>query len=124
MNEVILPRRNAKIFTRETFTRHTNKIITLLILILGGVIIILSAVFLSMTSAAYQKGYELKNLQNQNEELRNENEKFQTELNESQSFQNIQDAKKLKAMSEPNQKQFVTSKRDQTVTKNKKQFSY
>lgn len=112
MNEVILPKRNVKIFSRETFTRQTNKVITMLVMILAGMIIILSAIFISMTSATSQKGYELKLLQNQNEELRLENEKFRTQLNESQSFQSIDDTRKLQTMTEAQQKQFVTSKRE------------
>jgi hypothetical protein len=112
MNEVIFPKRNAKIFSRETFSRQANKIITNLILILGGMIIVLSAVFISMSSATSQKGYELKLLQNQNEDLRVASEKLQTQLNESQSFDQIQNTKKLKEMASPDTRQYVTSKHE------------
>jgi cell division protein FtsL len=111
MNEVILPKRNVKIFSRETFTKQTNRIITMLVIILAGMIILLSTVFISMTSTASQKGYELKLLQNENEELKVNNENLRTQLNESKSFENIDDAKKLKEMQEANQKQFITGKK-------------
>lgn len=112
MNEVILPRRNTKIFSRETFSKQTNKIITTLVLLLGGMIIVLSAVFISMTSVTAQKGYELKGLQDQNEILRVEKEKLKTKLNESQSFIGIEETPKLKEMTAPEAKQFVTSKKE------------
>lgn len=112
MNEVILPKRNVKILNRETFSKQTNKIITTLVLLLGGMIIILSAVFISMTSATSQKGYELKLLQNQNEDLRVEKEKLKTKLDESQSFSEIEETSKLKEMTAPEAKQYVTSKRN------------
>lgn len=113
MNEVILPKRNVKIFSRETFSRTTNKTITMLVLTLGGMIIILSAIFITMTSATSQKGYELKQLQLENEQLQTESEKLRGEVTDSRSFQSVEDAGKVKEMTAPNIKEYVTSKKSQ-----------
>ncbi len=113
MNEVILPKRNVKIFSRETFSRKTNKTITMLVLTLGGMIIILSAVFVSMTSATSQKGYELRQLQLENEQLQIENEKLRSEVTDSRSFKSVEDAGNVKDMTPPDMKEYVTSKKSQ-----------
>lgn len=117
MNEVILPKRNVKIFSRETFSRTTNKTITMLVLVLGGMIIILSAVFVSMTSATSQKGYELRQLQLENEELQNANEKLSAQVTGSQAFSSVEDTGKVKTMTPPDLKAYVTSKKNQLLVK-------
>lgn len=113
MNEIILPKRNVKILNRETFSRTLNKTITMLVLTLGGMIIVLSAVFVSMTSATSQKGYELKQLQIENEQLQIENEKLRREVTESRSFHSVEDSNQVQDMTQPESKRFVTSKKNQ-----------
>ncbi len=111
MNEVILPKRNVKMFSRETFSRKTNKTITMLVLTLGAMIIVLSAVFISMTSATSQKGYELKQLQLENEQLQNQNDQLSTQVTQSRSFNNVEDTGQVKTMTQPQLKEYVTSKK-------------
>ncbi len=111
MNEVILPKRNVKILNRETFSRATNKTITMLVLTLGAMIIILSAVFITMTSATSQKGYELKQLQLANEQLQLTSEKLRGDVTESRSFTSVEETEKVQEMSPPEFKKYVTSKK-------------
>lgn len=117
MNEVIFPKRNSKIFSRETFSRKTNRTITLLVLTLGGMIIVLGTVFISMTSATSQKGYELKQLQLENEQLQNENEQLGGQVTASKSFNNVEDTHQVKTMVQPDQKQYIMSKKDKKAIK-------
>lgn len=111
MNEVILPKRTTKILNRETFSARTNRTIVALIVTLALMIVVLSAVFITMTSTTSQKGYELSQLQRQNEALETEKEKLQNELTRSLSFQSISDNKKIQDMAAPEQKSFVIPKK-------------
>lgn len=114
MNEVILPKRTTKILNRETFSARTNRTIITLMITLGLMIVALSAVFITMTSTTSQKGYELSQLQKQNDVLATEKEKLQNELNQSLSFRNMNENKKIQEMTKPEAKAFVTPKKRQT----------
>lgn len=84
----------------------------MLVLTLGAMIIVLGTVFISMTSATSQKGYELKQLQLANEELQNANEQLRTEVTQSRSFNNVEDTGQVKTMTQPQLKEYVTSKKN------------
>lgn len=111
MNEVILPKRNGKIFSRETLSSNVRRTITLLILTLGAMIIVLSSILISMTSNTAQKGYEFTQLKNKNADLQLDHEKLKTELNETLAINKIENSTQLKAMAEPEQKQYLTKKK-------------
>lgn len=95
-------------FSREPLSLKINKTIFALVITLGLMIVILAVLFLTMVSSSGQKGYLLKELQIQNNQLQTENEKLKTELTEKLSFQKIENTEKVKEMTKPEAKVFIT----------------
>jgi len=97
-----------KIITpRKPLSMEVKKTIIYLLITLTVIIIGLSSYFLMQTSTATQRGYILKQLQIENENLRQENEKLDEDLTGKISFPSVEKNPALKKMIEPERKIYI-----------------
>jgi lipopolysaccharide export LptBFGC system permease protein LptF len=93
--------------SRKPFSVQIEKTITMLIVTLGVMIVTLSFFFFDMIAGTGQKGYELKQLQIQNDSLQIQNEKLKTELTQELAFKKIENTEKFKDMTKPENKVYI-----------------
>lgn len=97
--------------TREPLSKEIKKIITYLIITLTLIIIVLSVFFIFEIGNSSQKGYLLKQLQLQNDQLMLENEELNAQLMKIMSYPAIGKNPALKNMQEPEAKVFISPKK-------------
>lgn len=96
--------------TRQPLSIEIRKTIVYLIITLTIMIIGFSAYFLLQTGSATQRGYMLKQLQLQNEDLRKQNEDLDEQLMKITSFPAIEKNPAFKRMQEALNKVYINTK--------------
>lgn len=108
-------KKNYRIRAKQTLRNQTKKTIKALIITLTSMIVVLTAVFLSLTTKAAENGYTLEQAKLINEKLKNENDSIKARLTEVTAFSKLDQQKKVTEMQplEVDKKVYVTKEDNQ-----------
>jgi hypothetical protein len=95
--------------TRKPLSIEIKKTITYLLITLTTIIIGLSAYFILAIGSTSQKGYALKQLQLENNQLRLEGEELESELTKILSYPKVEQTAESKKMIEPENKVYINT---------------